>query len=143
MSHSSAILPVLFNISGSFSEPMLMCTLTASAPNCNAFSTLVTCTLWYGSTLKSVLADKCKINPMSLPYPRCPFFTIPLCINTAFAPPLATESMVSVILINPGIGPPDIPWSIGAITHLPVLRFIILSILILFPIIVSHSNFMR
>ena len=113
---------------------MFTCTDTASAPNWIAFSTLVTVTLLFGSGLNEVLADKCTIRPMSLPYPLCPSPTIPLCINIAFAPPWEMLSTVSSMLIIPLIGPLDTPWSIGAITVLPVFLLKILSKRIFFPI---------
>ncbi len=105
-----------------------------------AFSTEVTRTLWSGSDPRDVLAERCIMSPMSLPYPLCPQSTIPLCIKTAFAPPLATSSMVSVISMIPGTGPMETPWSMGTITLFPVFRSMILSILIVLPIMHTPPN---
>ena len=54
-------------MSASFCAPMFTCTLTPSAPFRSAFSTVFTSTFEFGSGLQTVLPERCRISPMSLP----------------------------------------------------------------------------
>ena len=81
------------------------------------------------------------MSPMSLPYPLCPWATIPLCIRIAFAPPREMLSTVLSISIIPLIGPLETPWSIGAITVLLVFLLKILSKRIFFPMLIRLVSF--
>ncbi len=109
---------------------------TPSAPNFIASSTEQTRVLALGYGDRLVDADRCKINPTSIPPPRWPSPTRPLCSTMALAPPFATFCIVCFISSRPSIGPTEMPWSIGTITVLPVFRLMIRSNRIRLPKIV-------
>ena len=108
-SHIIAVSPRSSSISASLAAPTFTCIDTASAPNLIASSTVATITLFNGSGANEVLADRCIISPISLPYPRWPAITIPLCTRTAFAPPSAIAFTATLMSVNPYIGPDETP----------------------------------
>ena len=118
---------------------MFTCIETPSAPIFRAFCTVFTSTLWLGSGASIVLADRCRMSPISRPPCRWPCSARPTCPITAFAPPSATRFTVCPMSIRPGMGPFVTPWSIGTMTVFFVLRFMIRSRRISFPLIVTTT----
>ena len=92
--HSTETVPRSASILASDSAPMLTCIETASAPILMAFCTVLTSTLLFGSGASFVLADRCRIRPMSRPPCRWPCSASPTWPITAFAPPSATRLTV-------------------------------------------------
>ena len=127
------------SILDSFGEPRLMWIETASAPSAIASSTVQTWTLSFGSGLSEVDPERWMNKPMSRPCFRCPRLTSPLWRMIAFAPPSLTSEMTFVMSSSPSICPIENPWSIGTMTERFVFRFMIRSILISFPIMVTPS----
>ena len=69
------------------------------------------------------------------------FFIIPIFpIRPVTAPPTATRFAAYPMSMSPGIGPFETPWSIGMMTVFFVLRFMIRSRRISFPLMVTTSS---
>jgi hypothetical protein len=135
--HSTATIPRSCSIFASDSAPMFTCIETASAPIFSAFCTVFTSTFSFGSGASIVLADRCRISPTSRPPCLWPWSARPTWPITAFAPPSATRFTACPKSMRPGIGPLLTPWSIGMMTVFFVLRFMIRSRRISFPLIVN------
>src|SRR5208337_1386621 len=138
--HSTATFPRSWSIAASDSAPMFTCIDTPSAPIFRAFVTEFTRTLLFGSGPTDVLADRWRISPTSRPLWRWPWSASPTWPITAFAPPSATRFTACDRSISPGIGPFVTPWSIGTMTVFLVLRSMILSRRISFPLITTTTS---